>query len=326
MKKVLNIIFILTFVAGLLGFTILDTTRTVLNNNTSTTKRSELSTFGVGALYDIKGEDKLVTYSEIMNIDSVNPEIAHRYLDEDLKKQGIPIEALDYVLKEDDYQGMYYEYRASAIGYLKGENEKPKLDIPRILGMVDRGLTKYNEEKNDDLPVEDIKNDTNVVAQGIDTKIETLKNNKVVTSGVKVATSNKLYYGSIALIVISAIALLIINGIVKGLQNIGIGFIISGILSLICSILLNTNILVLDKLKDLASMIIKYISNKTLTLGIIYIVVGIFLIVITIIITNSKTKKDKIKETNDNDDDKEEKKEEKKSKKSEKYLFFFYYC
>jgi len=318
MKKVLNIIFILIFVAGLLGFTILDTTRTVLNNNTSTTKRSELSTFGVGALYDIKGEDKLVTYSEIMNIDSVNPEIAHKYLDEDLKKQGIPVEALDYVLKEDDYQGMYYEYRASAIGYLKGENEKPKLDIPRILGMVDRGLTKYNEEKNDDLPVEDIKNDTNIVAQGIDTKIETLKSNKVVTSGVKVATSNKLYYGSIALIVISAIALLIINGIVKGLQNIGIGFIISGILSLICSILLNTNILVLDKLKDLASMIIKYISNKTLTLGIIYIVVGIFLIVITIIITNSKTKKDKIKETNDNDDDKEEKKEEKKSKKSEK--------
>jgi len=292
MKKILNIFFILLFVVGLIGFTILDTTRTILNNDMSSTKKSELSTSGIGALYDIKGDDKLVTYSEIMNIDSVNPEIAHKYLDEDLKKQGIPVEALDYVLKEDDYQGMYYEYRASAIGYLKGENEKPTLDIQRILGMVDRGLTKYNEEKNDDLPVEEIKNETNTVAQGIDTKIEVLKNNKTVTTGVKVFTSKKLYFGSIALVVISTVALLIINGIVKGLQKIGIGLIISGILSLICSILVNSNILLIDKIKDLASIITKYISNKTLTLGIIYVIAGIILIIITILLSRINGKKE----------------------------------
>jgi hypothetical protein len=293
MKKILNVIFIILFIVSLLSFGSLTITRDVLNNETSTTKKSELTT-GVGATYDIKGEDKLVTYAEIENIDSVNPEIAHRYLDADLTKQNIPTDALEYVLAEDDYQGMYYDYRAKAIGYLLDENEKPQLEIDRILGMVDRGLTKYNTEKGTNLPVEKIKNETNTVAQGIDTKIEKLKENEIVKSGLKAAKSNTLYYGSIALLIISAIALLAINGIVKGIQKIGIALILSGILSIIISIGINSNIF--NKIKEVAGTIIKYISNKSMTFGIIYIVVGIVLIVISTMITANTNKKIRQKE------------------------------
>ena len=289
MKKVLNFIFIVLFVIALLGFGTLSVSRSILNNGTSNKKKSELSTSGIGATYNIKGEDKLVTYAEIENIDSVDPEIAHRYLDADLTKQGIPTDTLEYVLAEDDYQGMYYEYRAKAIGYLKGENEKPELEIDRILGMVDRGLTKYNAEKGTKLPVEDIKADTNTVAVGIDTQIEKLKSSKVVTTGLKVATSNKLYYGSLILLVISTVALFIINGIVKGLQKIGIGLILSGIGSIIVSIAVNSPIL--KKIQEFASTIVKYISNKTMTYGIIYIIVGIVLIVVSALLVNNKNKK-----------------------------------
>lgn len=289
MKKVLNFIFIVLFVISLLGFGTLSVSRSILNNSTSDKKKSELTTSGIGAAYDIKGEDKLVTYAEIENIDSVDPEIAHRYLDEDLKKQGIPIDALEYVLAEDDYQGMYYEYRAKAIGYLKGENEKPSLEIDRILGMVDRGLTKYNDEKGTDLPVEKIKNETNTVAESIDTQIEKLKSSKTITTGLKIATSNKLYYGSIILLVISIVALILINGITKGLQKIGIGLILSGICSIIISIVVNSPIL--KKVQELASTIVRYISNKTMTYGIIYIVVGIVLIVVSYLLVSNKNKK-----------------------------------
>ena len=289
MKKVLNFIFIVLFIISLLGFGTLGISRSILNNSTSDKKKSELTTSGIGAAYDIKGEDKLVTYAEIENIDSVDPEIAHRYLDEDLKIQGIPTDALEYVLAEDDYQGMYYEYRAKAIGYLKGENEKPSLEIDRILGMVDRGLTKYNEEKGTDLPVEKIKNETNTVAESIDTQVERLKSSKTITTGLKVATSNKLYYGSIILLVISVLALFVINGIVKGLQKIGIGLLLSGISSIIISIVVNSPIL--KKVQELASTIVKYISNKTMTYGIVYIVVGIVLIIVSSLLISNKNKK-----------------------------------
>ena len=288
MKKVLNFIFIIIFAVSLLGFGTLSITRGILNNETSKTKRSELTT-GVGATYEIKGEDKLVTYAEIENIDSVNIDIAHQYLDADLTKQKIPTDALEYVLAEDDYQGMYYEYRASAIGYLKGQNDKPTLEIDRILAMVDRGLTKYNAEKGTNLPVESIKSETKKVADGIDTQIEKLKSNKALTKVLQVATSNKLYYGSIIMLLISLVALLIINGIVEGLKKIGVGFIIGGLFSLIISFAVKSDIF--SKLKELASMVIKYISNKSLTFGIVYIVIGIVLIVISVLIKTSLNKK-----------------------------------
>lgn len=291
-KKVINIVLIIAFGLSLALFGTLKLTRDLFNTSTSDVKRSEEASSGnegVGATYNIKGEDKLVSYAEIQNIDSVNIKIAHKYLDADLKKQGIPTDALEYVLAEDDYKGMYYDYRKDAIGYLKDENDKPVLDIDRILGMVDRGLKKYNSEKGTNLPVDKIKEETKKVADGIDTKIVKLKENKVLTKTLKVVTNKPLYIGMLALLIICAILLMFINKITDGIKKIGYGFIVGGIFSIIISLLINVSIF--NKLKELVSTMVKYMSGKALANGIIYLIVGVVLIVIALLIHNDNKKK-----------------------------------
>ena len=325
MKKVLNVIFIILLTIALLGFGLLSISRTMLNTGISDTKRSEHNK-GIGATYNIKGEDKLVTYAEIYNVDKIDLNVVHFYLDKDLTKQKIPTDTVEYVFAEDDYEGMYYDYRTTAIGYLLDKNEKPVLEIDRILGMTERGLTKYNAEKGTKLPVQDIRDDVEKVAVGIDTELEKLKSNKLLTTGLKIATSNKLYFGSLIVGIISIIALVVINGILKGLKSIGISFVIAGIIDIIISFISNSDML--GKLKEVGSIILNYFSNISLTYGIVYLVLGILLIVVPALIINNKntTKeepvtekvKEAVKETVEEEVEVKENKPKKNNKKGSK--------
>ena len=325
MKKVLNVIFIILLTIALLGFGLLSISRTMLNTGISETKRSEHNK-GIGATYNIKGEDKLVTYAEIYNVDKIDLNVVHFYLDKDLIKQKIPTDTVEYVFAEDDYEGMYYDYRTTAIGYLLDKNEKPVLEIDRILGMTERGLTKYNAEKGTKLPVQDIRDDVEKVAVGIDTELEKLKSNKLLTTGLKIATSNKLYFGSLIVGIISIIALVVINGILKGLKSIGISFVIAGIIDIIVSFISNSDML--GKLKEVGSIMLNYFSNTSLTYGIVYLVLGILLIVVPALIINNKntTKeepvtekvKEAVKETVEEEVEVKENKPKKNNKKGSK--------
>ena len=325
MKKVLNVIFIILLTIALLGFGLLSISRTMLNTGISETKRSEHNK-GIGATYNIKGEDKLVTYAEIYNVDKIDLNVVHFYLDKDLTKQKIPTDTVEYVFAEDDYEGMYYDYRTTAIGYLLDKNEKPVLEIDRILGMTERGLTKYNAEKGTKLPVQDIRDDVEKVAVGIDTELEKLKSNKLLTTGLKIATSNKLYFGSLIVGIISIIALVVINGILKGLKSIGISFVIAGIIDIIISFISNSDML--GKLKEVGSIMLNYFSNTSLTYGIVYLVLGILLIVVPALIINNKntTKeepvtgkvKEAVKETVEEEVEVKENKPKKNNKKGSK--------
>ena len=319
MKKVLNVILIILLTIAILGFGLLTITRTMFNTAISDTKRSEHNK-GIGATYNIKGEDKLVTYAEIYNVDKIDLNVVHYYLDKDLTKQKIPTDTVEYVFAEDDYEGMYYDYRTTAIGYLLDKNEKPVLEIDRILGMTERGLTKYNAEKGTKLPVEDIRDDVEKVAVGIDTELEKLKSNKLLTTGLKLATSNKLYYGSLIIGIISIVALIVINGILKGLIKIGLSFGIAGLIDIIISIIADTDLL--GKLKEVGAILINYFSRTTLTHGLLFIAIGAVLVFVPSLIINNKAKektlekpvkkeepKEEIKEI---EEVKEEKKEEKK--------------
>ena len=325
MKKVLNVIFIILLTIALLGFGLLSISRTMLNTGISETKRSEHNK-GIGATYNIKGEDKLVTYAEIYNVDKIDLNVVHFYLDKDLTKQKIPTDTVEYVFAEDDYEGMYYDYRTTAIGYLLDKNEKPVLEIDRILGMTERGLTKYNAEKGTKLPVQDIRDDVEKVAVGIDTELEKLKSNKLLTTGLKIATSNKLYFGSLIVGIVSIIALVVINGILKGLKSIGISFVIAGIIDIIISFISNSDML--GKLKEVGSIMLNYFSNTSLTYGIVYLVLGILLIVVPALIINNKntTKeepvtekvKEAVKETVEEEVEVKENKPKKNNKKGSK--------
>ena len=276
MKKVINVILVIILVVFFISFGLLNTSRNVLNTTTHEVT-SDGKVNGIGAKYEIKGDRKTVSYAEIYNIDKIDLNIVHQYLDEDLKKQGIPTDTVEYVFKEDNYEAMYYDYRAKAIGYLKGTNEKPELELDRISKMVERGLTKYNEDhKDSNLDVQKIKGEVNKVAKDIDTQIEKLKDNKAITSAFKVATSTPLYVASIIFGLLSVVILIVINKIngVK-LSSIGVG--ISGLILVIGSYIVSIDLL-------------NNIMGSIRTIGIIYLIIGVLLTVIATIISKKKPK------------------------------------
>ena len=299
MKKVLNIILIIVLVISLLTFGGFYLANKTLNTKTTTKELTKEEKNGIGANYNIKGDKKLVTYAEINDIDHVNPTIAHQYLDADLTKYNIPLEALDYVLKEDDYQGMYYDYRTAAISYLTDNGDKPTLDIPRILTMTEKGLINYNNDHEDKLDVEKIKSNVEEVANTIDTKIEELKNNKSLTSALKLFTNKKIRIGSLILSAIIVVALFIINGLEKGFKNNSYGFIISG--ALIMLVWLISKIKLPAKITELIGPAIRYIQSKSFAVGLIYFSLGVVLLLISIAIARSN-KTPVVKETKEVED------------------------
>ena len=288
MKKVINVIFVIILIVSLVSFGFLKTGRAMLNTTTAEVKEDGKIN-GIGANYEIKGDRKTVTYAEIQNIDKIDLNIVHQYLDEDLKKQGIPTDTVEYVFKEDDYEAMYYDYRAKAIGYLKGTDEKPELELDRINAMVEKGLTKYNQDHEEKLDVTKIKNEVNKVAKDIDTQIEKLKDNKTLTTALKLATSDMLFIGSIILGIISMIILIIMNKL-DGIKLTGIGTGIAGIILIILSHLEGLSIF--KKLSEVSGQLVKYIMSSIHDLGLIYLVIGVALVLVVTIIQNTKSKKE----------------------------------
>ncbi len=273
MKKVINVILVIILVVSFISFGLLNTSRSVLNTTThEVTYDGKVN--GIGAKYEIKGDRKTVSYAEIYNIDKIDLNIVHQYLDEDLKKQGIPTDTVEYVFKEDNYEAMYYDYRAKAIGYLKGTNEKPELELDRISKMVERGLTKYNEDhKDSNLDVQKIKGEVNKVAKDIDTQIEKLKDNKAIPTTLKVATSTPLYVCSIVFGILSVILLIVLNK-KDGINLTAIGVGISGFILVLGSNIVNIEILN-------SSM------GSIRSIGIIYLAIGVIL---KVVVSFSKTK------------------------------------
>ena len=86
MKKVINVILVIILVVSFISFGLLNTSRNVLNTTTHEVT-SDGKVNGIGAKYEIKGDRKTVSYAEIYNIDKIDLNIVHQYLDEDLKKQ-----------------------------------------------------------------------------------------------------------------------------------------------------------------------------------------------------------------------------------------------
>jgi len=292
MKKVGTIIFVISAVITSITYGTLNIGNKVLN--TKTTEVAITSNEGKGADYNIKGDKKIVTYAEINDIDKVNSEIAHKYLDADLKKYNIPTEALDYVLKEDDYQGMYYDYRSKAIGYLASKNDKPTLDNDRILAMTEKGLVKYNEEHEEKLDIDKIKNNVGDVLTTIDTKIETLKSNKSLTTIVETVTNDTLRVGSLIAAIASAILLLVINGLVNGFKSSGTSFIISGGVLSLASLI--SKIKTPGFIQNLVGPALNYIQSKAFTMGLLYLAIGVLLFLLGVAFTKTKSPKQEIKE------------------------------
>jgi len=274
MKKVISVILVIVLIVSLTSFGLLNTARNILNTTTHEVT-SDGKVNGIGAKYEIKGDRKTVSYAEINNIDKIDLNIVHQYLDEELKKQGIPTDTVEYVFKEDDYEAMYYDYRTKAIGYLKGTNEKPELELDRISKMVERGLTKYNEDHKDSkLDVQKIKGEVNKVAKDIDTQIVKVKDNKVVTASLKIVTNTPLYVSTIIFSLLAIVLLIVMNKI-DGVKQSGIGIGISGIILIIGSFLVSIELL-------------NNIMGSIRTIGIIYLIIGVILTVVAIIINGKK--------------------------------------
>ena len=293
MKRVFTVILVILMVITSLTFGTLYVGTKALN--TKTKEVEEKSNEGVGAKYDIKGDKKLVTYAEIYDIDHVNPEIAHKYLDEDLKKYEIPTDALDYVLKEDDYQGMYYDYRTSAIGYLAGKNDKPTLDIERIKEMTRKGLVKYNEDHEKKLDIDKIVNNVEEVAHTIDTKIEELKKNKKLTTALGIVTNDALRIGSFIGILILAAIIILVNSFTDGYKNIGISFIVSG--ALMALIWLLSKVITIKAINDYIGATLPYIQSKLFVIALLYLAIGITSLLVGIALSRIIPKKEEVKET-----------------------------
>lgn len=285
LKVIISIILSILFSICLVGFILLSTTNKILIKET--TGGSKGSGNIITSLdKDLFGID-VTKYKKYENVDTVTPDMVHEVVDGSLIKKGYNVKVVDYILKEDDYQSMYTEYKKEIFGYLKGEIEKPNFPKDRLNGMIDRGLTKYNEEnKNDKINVEKAKleftGEVDVLLDEITSKVDKIKAVPGVSTLLNVVTNKPLKYGLLIGSIICAIILLAINKIWGGFIWIGISSIFSGI-SLFCSKAI-TSASILNKIKEYLGNSIKTFENEMTSKGITLIIIGIILIIIGILL------------------------------------------
>ncbi len=231
---------------------------------------------------------KQITAEELQKIDKITPEIIHEYVDDELEKRNIPKDALDYVLKEDNYQELFNTYKKDAVLYLKGEKEKPTIPRERVNKMINRGLTKYNNDhKEKPVNIEKIETEVEDLTKVVDEKIEEFKENKIVTSTISIVTNDGIKIALFVSSIVIGIILLVLNKPINGLNKISISLVLAGLLLIICPLIININLF--SSIKDFVVSTLSFVINKVRLIGIIYLVIGILLFIVTTII-NKKNK------------------------------------
>ena len=313
-KAIVSIILTLVAAFCMSGYIVLNATSKII---ISEGKKGDTSSNTITSLdKDLFGID-VKKYKKYEKVDTVTPDMVHEVVDGALTKKGFPVKVVDYILKEDNYQEMYTEYKKEIFGYLKGEITKPNFPEDRLNGMIDRGLTKYNEENpNNKIDVEkaklDFKNEVKVLLDKLSSKIETIKSVPGLGTLLKALTSNKLKLGLLIGMLVCIILLFIINKFTGGLIYTGVTSIIAGLITYASRVI--TKITQIDKVRDMLGNSLESFKVEVSNKGIILIVGGILIIVGAIILklVIKSTKKDK-----DNKDKAKEKQDELEKQLSE---------
>lgn len=223
-----------------------------------------------------------VTDIDISNISSFSPDLIHEYVDDMLEENGIPKESLDYILEEGDYQKIIKEYQNDYIQYLAGQKEMPKLPIDEIYEMIDKGMEAYNKETNKNIDTSIIKQEINKATLNIEDSLEQVGENRAVKTTFKILANKSLNIIFIISIFVVILFLLIVNGISTGLIYTSIAGILSGLISILISQLLN--VFTLESLKSMLGSLYSNASASFLAYGFIAIMISIILLVIPIMI------------------------------------------
>ena len=221
----------------------------------------------------------------------ITVELVHKYGDSEVDKRGYPREVIDYVLKEDNYEEMFYKFKYDCINYFAGDSGKPVIPRDRIFAMVDRGISKYNTDKNEDISVENVKKDIEDWLVSIEEKVEKIAQNEGVTTAFKILRKKTVNYVCIALVIICMILLLVVNKPLLGVFYIGISLLVSGLINEVGNIILGLNNKVLNYIRDVLGNEIGSIQSDFGKFGIVFIIVGILLIALYIFYKNYNKKK-----------------------------------
>ena len=305
-KAIVSIILTLVAALCMSGYIVLNATSKVM---ISEGKKGDTSSNTITSLdKDLFGID-VKKYKKYEKVDRVTPDMVHEVVDGALTKKGFPVKVVDYILKEDNYQEMYTEYKKEIFGYLKGEITKPNFPEDRLNGMIDRGLTKYNQENpNNKIDVEkaklDFKNEVHVLLDKLSSKIETIKSVPGLGTLLKALTSNKLKLGLLIGMIVCIILLFIINKFTGGLIYTGVTSIIAGLITYASRVI--THVTQIDKVRNMIGNSLESFKVEVSNKGIILIVGGILIIIGAIILNlvikstkKDKNNKDKAKEKQD---------------------------
>ena len=299
-KTIISFILIVVSTTCVLGYALIGTTNKVLIKETVTTPGNASANIITSLDKDLFGID-VTKYKKYENVNTVTPDMVHEVVDKALQKKGYNVKVVDYILKEDDYQSMYTEYKNEIFGYLKGEITKPNFPKDRLNGMIDRGLVKYNNDnQNDKINVEKAKleftGEVDVLLDELNSKVEKIKKVPGIGTILKIVTNKALKYGLLIGAILSFILLLVINKVLVGMIWIGSSSILSGISLLFSKGIFSASIL--NKVKDYLGNSMKAFEGDVTGKGILLIVVGAILVILGIVLKQFvfNKKKEELKE------------------------------
>ncbi len=221
-------------------------------------------------------DDEMMT--KVSKKNEITVELVHKHGDPEVDKRGYPRETIDYVLKEDNYEEMFYKFKYDCINYFAGDGERPVIPRERIFAMVERGISKYNTDKNDSISIQKVKKDIEDWLIKIEEQIDKIAENKSVTTVFNILRNKTVNYVCIALVIICMILLLVINKPLLGALYIGISLLVSGLINEVGNVILGLDNKFLNYVRYILGNEMGSIQSDFGKFGIIFIIVGILLI------------------------------------------------
>lgn len=219
---------------------------------------------------------------DLQKIDNLTVEEIHEYLDPTLIENGIPTDALDYVLKEGNYQNLINQYVDRYESYLSGKGSKPELPEKEINQMIEQGIQKYNEDTGENLNVIRIQEKVNTALNRVEEKIDQVSENSVVKAGMKILTNRNIPIICILAIIGIAVLLILLNSnIVKSFFCFFLATLSSGFVLSLFGIILKSSFF--DEFIFLIKNRFEMFANTIFYSGLIMLGVSIFFLILFLI-------------------------------------------
>lgn len=231
-----------------------------------------------------------VTYDQLQGISS-NIDKIHEILDSIFIDQGLPVELIDYIVEDDEYQVALSEYLEQYLSYSTGNGEKPVIDQARINSILDKNITKYEEDTGTTVNSEKAEELIVKMSEVIDEQVDKITENSNMKLILNFIFSKKILLALIVNAVIWLTILVVLNLNTNLLYYLGLTSIFHGCGYLTFKMILNF----LSNADADINAIIGTISNVIFPRINLYIilsfVIGVILIGIKIVLNITSKKK-----------------------------------